>query len=118
MYDIVQYKSKVYLLWITKRVLLWLSLKQILILHDVYEQVRTDKQQPRVEVSPAVLCLLRVESLDKFDEFKPKTQQEKQTLFVPAAAENTSALVNEACFYLQTLLRGKGAPAESFKHQI
>ncbi len=51
---------------------------------------------------------------NKFDKSKPKTQQ-KQKLFVPAAAENTSALVNNACFCLQTLLRGKGASAESFK---
>ncbi len=108
MFVIVQYKSKVYLLWITKRVLLWLSLKQILILHDVYEQVRTDKQQPRVEVSPAVLCLLRVESLDKFDEFKPKHNRRSRRSLCRQQLKNTSALVNRACFYLQTVAQGEG----------
>lgn len=79
---------------------------------------------PQVEVSPAASVFAQGEwecgsSLtvrlagNKSDKSSPTTQQQKEKLFVPAAAENTSALVNNEGFCLRMLLRGKGASAES-----
>lgn len=80
--------------------------KQLLILNyqkpdDVYDHVKPDKRWPQVEVFLSV-CSGQVEwrgecgssravrlAGNKFDKSKPKTQQEKEKLFVPAAAENT-----------------------------
>lgn len=80
--------------------------KQLLILNyqkldDVYDHVKPDKLWPQVEVFLSVYSgqvkwrgecgssrAVRLAG-NKFDKSKPKTQQEKEKLFVPAAAENT-----------------------------